>query len=115
MKDVYRIGSELPLTPAGEGSVRQILGYNEQLMLVKAGFDKGGVGAVHSHPHSQSTYVVSGRFEVTVGELKRELAAGDGFFVEPGVLHGCVCLEEGVLIDAFSPAREDFLQESAGR
>jgi quercetin dioxygenase-like cupin family protein len=78
-------------------------------MVVRVAFEAGAVGAVHAHPHSQSTYVESGRFEVVIDGETRVLGAGDGFYVAPHLDHGAVCLEAGVLIDTFSPAREDFL------
>ena len=71
---------------------------------------KGAVGTMHEHYHSQATYVASGKFELTIGEEKRILEAGDGYYVAPDVLHGCVCLEAGILIDTFSPMRADFLK-----
>ncbi len=40
---------------------------------------------------------------------KQILGAGNGFFDEPDVPHGALCIESGILIDAFSPLREDFL------
>jgi hypothetical protein len=46
----------------------------------------------------------------TIGEEKKILKAGDGYYVAPNLLHGCVCLEAGVLIDTFTPMREDFLK-----
>ena len=95
--------------PAGEGVVRQIMGYDGQLMIVKVKFTKGSVGMMHKHYHSQATYVASGKFELTIGDEKKVLGAGDGYYVAPDVLHGCVCLEEGILIDTFSPMRQDFL------
>ncbi|MDR1881564.1 MAG: cupin domain-containing protein [Prevotella sp.] len=95
--------------PVGEGVTRQILGYNDELMLVKVFFEKGGVGDMHSHPHVQSSYVESGRFEVTIDGKKQELAKGDGFYVPSGATHGLTCLEKGAVIDAFSPARKDFI------
>ena len=52
----------------------------------------------------------TGCFEVTIGEEKKVLRAGDGYYVAPNLPHGCVCLEAGVLIDTFSPMREDFLK-----
>ena len=61
------------------------------------------------HHHSQATYVVSGKFELTIGEQKEILSAGDGYYVAPNKPHGCVCLEAGVLIDTFTPMRADFL------
>ena len=108
---VYQLESELKWEPAGEGVVRQIMGYDGQLMIVKVKFTKGSVGMMHKHYHSQATYVASGKFELTIGDQKRILVAGDGYYVEPDQLHGAVCLEAGVLIDTFSPMRADFLRK----
>lgn len=96
--------------PAGENVVRQILGHNDDIMLVKVKFlVEGAEGTPHTHPHTQVTYVASGKFRFTVGEETKEVSAGDGLYMEPNVLHGCVCIEPGILIDCFSPMREDFL------
>jgi quercetin dioxygenase-like cupin family protein len=89
---------------------RQILGYDDQMMLVKIEFKTGGIGYIHQHVHRQCSYVVSGVFEFQVGEETKIVKAGDGLYMEPNVLHGVKCLEEGVLIDTFSPVREDFLK-----
>ncbi|MDR2804215.1 MAG: cupin domain-containing protein [Dysgonamonadaceae bacterium] len=106
----FLLASEIPWEYASEGMTRQILGYDGQLMLVKVKFQKGAIGSTHEHYHTQGTYVVSGKFEVTIAGEKRILEAGDGFYVEPDVAHGCVCIEEGILIDTFSPMRQDFLK-----
>lgn len=106
----FLFSSDVPWQDAGGGAQRQILGHNDEIMMVKVRFRKGDVGALHSHPHSQVTYVVSGSFEFTVGESTNVVSAGDALFKQPGVIHGCRCLEDGVLIDCFAPAREDFLK-----
>lgn len=93
----------------GPGITRQIMAYDGQLMMVKVNFEKGAIGTMHEHYHSQATYVASGKFELTIGGEKRILVAGDGYYVAPDELHGCVCLEAGILIDTFSPVRADFL------
>lgn len=93
-----------------EGTRRQILGYDDQIMLVKIDFQKGGVGTVHAHIHRQCTYVVSGVFEFNIDGVKKLVKAGDGLYMEPNVLHGVKCLEDGILIDTFSPVRADFLK-----
>jgi quercetin dioxygenase-like cupin family protein len=105
----YQLENELAWQPAGEGVVRQIMGYDGQLMIVKVKFAKGAVGAQHKHYHSQATYVASGKFELNIGGEVKVLGAGDGYYVAPDQLHGCVCLEEGILIDTFSPHRADFI------
>ena len=88
---------------------RKIMAYDESLMLVKAAFQKGGVGAIHHHYHSQITHIESGIFEVTIGDETKTLKAGDSYYIPPNVPHGATALEEGLLIDVFSPMREDFV------
>lgn len=88
---------------------RQIHGYDDKIMMVIVDFNAGGIGQIHNHHHSQVTYVESGKFEMTIGKETKIIQAGDSYYVPPFVMHGCVCLEDGKLIDVFSPVREDFL------
>ncbi len=102
--------NDLEWDDLGAGIKRKIMAHNDQLMLVKVAFEKGAIGTLHQHPHLQMCYVAEGGFEVTVGENKKTLTKGDVFFVRlPNVVHGVICLEAGLLIDVFNPAREDFL------
>lgn len=94
----------------GEGVKRQITGYDVSLMTLKVAFDKGSIGVIHQHYHSQTSYVAWGVFEVSVNGQKQVLKAGDAFYAAPNIWHGVVCLEAGLLIDSFSPVREDFLK-----
>ena len=96
-------------TSGGEGVTRRVLAFTDSVMCVENRFEKGAVGSLHSHPHTQITYVVSGAFEFTIGGEKRVVRTGDTLLKEDGVEHGCVCLEEGVLLDVFAPMREDFV------
>ena len=96
---------------AGGGVVRQVMGYNDNIMMVKVKFTKGQEGAMHSHPHSQVTYVASGVFEFTIGGVTKIVRAGDALYKQPNLEHGCVCLEDGILIDCFNPMRDTFIQE----
>ncbi len=106
---LFQIDDETPWEDLGNGIKRQVFGYNDQIMLVKAKFEVGAVGDLHEHHHTQVTYVDSGAFEMTIGAEVRIIRKGDGYYVPPHVVHGCVCLEAGILIDAFTPHREDFL------
>lgn len=108
--ELFQIEKEMPWDDLGNGISRQIYGYDDKIMLVKAKFETGAVGFLHEHHHSQVTYVESGVFEMTIGDEKRIIQQGDGYYVPPHVLHGCVCKEPGVLIDVFSPHREDFIK-----
>ncbi len=100
-----------PREDLGDGIRRQILGYGPDLMAVRVWFEKGAIGPQHEHHHTQTSYVESGRFLVTIAGEDSELGPGDSFFVKPHEMHGAVCLERGVLLDMFSPVREDFLGE----
>ena len=95
--------------PAGEGVTRRLLAYTDELMCVENTFQTGAVGSLHSHPHTQITYVVSGRFSFTIDGVVHEVGPGDTMLKTDGVVHGCTCLEAGVLLDIFTPMREDFL------
>ena len=108
---LYIVDANLEWEPVNEKMKRKIMGYNKEIMMVKVHFDAGGIGYVHKHVHSQTTYVESGVFEVSIGEEKKTLRKGDGFYIPPEIEHGAVCLEEGILIDVFSPCREDFLSK----
>jgi quercetin dioxygenase-like cupin family protein len=107
---IFQADHETPWEEAAPGIQRQVFGYDDKIMLVKAKFEKGAIGTLHEHLHSQVTYVESGSFELTIGDQKKLLNKGDGYYVPPHVLHGCICLEPGILIDVFSPLREDFLK-----
>ncbi len=107
---VFIENRDIPWEEVDNGVKRKIMAYDEKLMVVKVQFEKGGVGSLHRHYHSQITHVESGIFEVEIGGDKKILTAGDAFYIPPNVLHGAVCLEAGLLIDVFSPMREDFVE-----
>ncbi|MFA7493290.1 MAG: cupin domain-containing protein [Proteiniphilum sp.] len=107
--DLFLFQDKNSWCPAGAGVRRQILGFDNQIMLVKVEFEKGAVGSAHSHYHSQSTYVASGVFEFTVDGIIKKVKEGDGIYIPPNVVHSTNCIESGILIDAFSPMREDFI------
>ena len=105
------IHDDTSLQDLGGGNTRRILAWNDDLMLVEVGFDAGTVGVTHSHPHTQSSYVLSGRFEYMIEDETVEIGPGDSVIVPSGKLHGTVCIEAGKLLDVFTPARQDFLKQ----
>lgn len=107
--NAFLFGSSTPIEDLGNGMKRQLMGFNQQILMAKVWFDEEAIGYVHSHHHAQVAYVESGEFEVEVNGEKQILVGGDCFFVEPNAPHGAVCRKAGVLIDVFSPCREDFV------
>lgn len=102
-------GEDVESIPAADGVKRRILAYTDELMCVENVFETGAVGAVHTHPHTQLTYVVSGKFTFTVGDEVYVVKSGDTLLKRDGIIHGCTALEGGILLDIFTPMREDFV------
>lgn len=102
--------SDFPIVSTGEHITRQVLSDHPELMVVAFRFQSAGaIGALHSHPHVQSTYVESGRFRFTLGNQEQDFGPGDSFVIPSDQTHGCKCLEPGTLVDCFTPRRDDFL------
>ena len=108
--DLFLFGNATEIEDLGGGLKRQMLGFNEELMAVKVWFDKGAEGYTHKHRHSQVTYVVEGEFHFSIDGEMKILRPGDSCLIPPWAEHGAVCPTGGILIDTFSPAREDFIQ-----
>lgn len=101
---------QFPIVSTADHVTRQVLSDHPDLMVVAFKFQQvGAVGALHHHPHVQSTYVESGRFSFTLGEQEQEFGPGDSFVIPSGQPHGCTCIEPGTLVDNFTPRRDDFL------
>lgn len=110
--DKYILTESMDWEELGGGVSRKFLGYDNQIMMVKVKFEKGAEGTPHHHFHTQATYVVEGKFEFDIDGEKQIVSGGDGVYIPPTLVHGAVCLEAGMLIDVFSPVREDFLDGS---
>jgi quercetin dioxygenase-like cupin family protein len=96
------------ITP--EGAQRRVLSYGGGMMAVQFTFEAGVSAAVHSHPHEQIGYVVSGEIDLIMeGEPTVRLRAGSSYYVPPNVRHGVITYAPTVLFDCFTPIREDFL------
>lgn len=92
-----------------DGSTRRVILDLPELMLVEFTFEAGGIGALHSHPHLQTSYVAEGVFEVTIDGVTQTIAAGGAYIVPSGLVHGVKALTTGKLIDSFTPRRDDFM------
>jgi quercetin dioxygenase-like cupin family protein len=86
---------------------RMIVGQKE--MLVRWEFKKGALAARHSHPHEQVVMMVHGKLRLAVGDDETIMGPQDIVVIPPQVPHEAEALEDTVVIDIFSPPREDFL------
>ena len=81
----------------------------QALHMVEVSFAKGSVAALHSHPHQQMSYILSGSFEFENDGEIRSLGQGDSVLLASGVKHRVLCTEKGKVLDVFNPERKDFL------
>ena len=86
---------------------RMIVGSRE--MLVRWEFRKGALAARHSHPNEQIVVMLEGKLQLTVENTSTTMTPGDIVVIPPDVPHEALALEDTVVLDIFSPPREDFL------
>ena len=90
------------------GVVRRTFTIGDSLMLIEVTLEEGAVVPMHTHPHEQTGYLISGRFLFELGGEKRELGPGDCWLVPSNVPHQVTALEPCLLVDVFSPPREEY-------
>lgn len=91
-------------------ALRTIKARGGALMASEMRFAAGALAAEHDHPHEQIVYIVSGELDFTVGGETRRVGPGDSMYVPSGVRHGAVSITDSVVLDVFTPQREDFLK-----
>jgi quercetin dioxygenase-like cupin family protein len=90
------------------GVSRKTMTAGEKMMLVEVRLDKDAVVPMHTHPHEQTGYLVSGRLRFELGRESRELGSGDCWMIPGDLPHEVTALEDSVVIDIFSPPREEY-------
>lgn len=85
------------------------LAVGEKSQVTKMNYIIGNYASPHQHPHEQSGYVISGKYELTVGDEKYELNAGDTYSIPGNQVHSFNVIEGGEVVDVFTPPREDYL------
>jgi quercetin dioxygenase-like cupin family protein len=108
--DLVRIkATNAPFSTPEPGLMRRILAHNDSMMLVEHHMDAGWVGTRHAHPHDQLVYVIRGRLIFSCDNEQFEVVAGDSCIVRGGLDHGARALEPSVVLDVFTPYREDYV------
>ena len=102
-------GSAVSPTFPEAGLTRRVGAYNEKLFLAEHRMEKGWVGARHSHPHEQIVVMVEGKLRLIVGDVEKVIGPDDIVVISPNTPHEAHALEDTIVIDIFSPPREDFL------
>ena len=93
----------------GEGVIRRVLAYADDMMCVENTFEAGAAAPLHKHPHLQTAYIAEGEFTFEIDGVGKRVKKGDSVLVPCNVPHAVVCHEAGVVLDIFTPMREDFV------
>ena len=99
-----------PWKDAEPGVTRRLVAAGDKTMAIEVRFEPGAEGARHSHPHEQLSRLLEGRMTFYLGEEEKELKAGDVIVIPGGLEHGVLAHEASLLLDVFSPPREDLLE-----
>ena len=100
-----------------EGGYRQLLpgihlktlAYGEKTLLGRFRLERGSQLPRHSHTNEQTGYCISGRMRFTIGADLFDVTPGDSWCIPAGLEHSAEVLEECIIIEVFSPVREDYL------
>lgn len=104
---IYRYTDAIPVEMV-PGLLRRTLVSSDSMMICEFTLDAGVEIPPHSHPHEQVGYVASGKVRITVDGKSFDLGPGDCYGAPSGVKHGALILEKAVVVDTFSPPREDY-------
>lgn len=84
--------------------------YGKNTLLTEVRLEKGAVIPPHQHPHEQTGYLVSGRMEFLIDGQRYPAEPGDSWNIPGDVPHSATVQEDTVVVEVFSPVREDYLQ-----
>ncbi|MDO9110461.1 MAG: cupin domain-containing protein [Desulfatirhabdiaceae bacterium] len=92
-----------------DGIRLKTLVYGDKTLIAEFHLEKGAQIPVHSHPHEQTGYLISGRIRLAIGEDTFDVEPGDSWCIPGDVVHRAEFLEDSVAVEVFSPVREDYL------
>ncbi|MFC2097614.1 cupin domain-containing protein [Bacteroidota bacterium] len=108
MKGFYK-KNENDFKPLIQGINYKCLVYGEKTLLGEFRLKKDAIIPMHKHPHEQTGYVISGRMIFIIDKIRQEVAPGDSWCIKGNIEHGVEVLEDSVVIEIFSPVREEYL------
>lgn len=112
-KEIYKmktvVKKEDSIKKVFKGVSLDSLALGEKSQVTKMNYVAGNYASPHQHPQEQSGYVISGRYELTIGNERYELNAGDTYSIPGNQIHSFKVIEAGEVVDVFTPPRKDYL------
>ena len=82
--------------------------HSGSMTIARLELRKHAVVPEHSHHHEQITLVERGALQFAIDGGEKVVRAGESLVIPPHMPHGVVALEDSVVVDVFSPSREDW-------
>lgn len=92
-----------------DGVHYKTLAYGKNTSIHEFHLDKGSTVPMHSHPHEQTGYLVSGKMNFKFKDRTVPAESGDSWSIPGGEEHGVEVIDDCIVIEVFSPVREDYL------
>lgn len=100
---------ENPWFEIAPGIKRRTITTGATMYQMRAELAAGSRLPEHTHPQEQIAHVIKGRMNLIVAGEAHELTAGDAFYLGSNVPHGVETIDDTIVIDTFSPPRDDYL------
>jgi quercetin dioxygenase-like cupin family protein len=94
------------------GVHRRTMGVTDEAMLCEFFLERDAFVPDHNHMNDQVGYVIYGQVEMTIGGIARICRAGESYAIPGGVRHSALALQDSLVIDCFSPPRNDYRTEA---
>lgn len=92
-----------------EGVRLKTLVHGEKTLMSEFRIAKGAKIPSHAHPHEQTGIMISGKLRFNVNDQMFDAETGDSWNISGNVEHSAEALEDSVVVEVFSPVREDYL------
>ncbi len=106
---MFKKGSKDGYIPVFEGIERKTLTYGDKTLMTEFRMKKGNMLPMHTHPHEQTGYLVSGEIRLLFASEKFKVEPGDSWCIPGGVEHGAEIIEDAIAVEVFSPVREEYI------
>ena len=83
--------------------------HSQRTMLVRFRLEAGAVIPTHQHPHEQTGFMLSGHMQFDIDGEQFDTQPGDMWSIPANIPHSATVFEEAIVIEVFSPPREDYL------
>ncbi len=106
---MFQKKSESGYTVVIPGIQLKTLVHGEKTLMAEFLLEKGAQLPQHSHPHEQTGYLVKGHIRLMIDSEENDVLPGDSWCIGGDVEHGAKIIEDSVVVEVFSPVREDYL------